>query len=67
MVVLVQAEDANWKRFTSPRRQKLDNNQVLELFLAGVEKKAFHLARLATGNEDDALEIVQDEIGRAHV
>ena len=33
---------------------------MLEQFLAGVEKKAFHLARLATGNEDDALEIVQD-------
>ncbi|MFO7604447.1 MAG: RNA polymerase sigma factor [Gammaproteobacteria bacterium] len=42
------------------RRSTLDKNQALEQFLAGVEKKAFHLARLATGNEDDALEIVQD-------
>ncbi len=32
----------------------------LEKFLAGVERRAFHLARIATGNEDDALEIIQD-------
>lgn len=29
-----------------------------------MEKKAFHLARIATGNEDDALEIVQDAMLR---
>lgn len=38
----------------------LQNDQALEQFLAGVEKKAFYLARLATGNDDDALEIVQE-------
>lgn len=32
----------------------------MERFLAGVEKKAFHYARIATGNEQEALDIVQD-------
>ncbi len=29
-----------------------------------MERRAFHLARIATGNEDDALEIVQDSMLR---
>jgi RNA polymerase sigma-70 factor (ECF subfamily) len=29
-----------------------------------VERRAFHIARIATGNEDDALEIVQDAMLR---
>ncbi|GFO70825.1 RNA polymerase sigma factor [Geomonas limicola] len=29
-------------------------------FLAGVERKAFRMAALGTGNEDDALDIIQD-------
>jgi RNA polymerase sigma-70 factor (ECF subfamily) len=29
-------------------------------FLAGVQKRAFVMARLATGNDDDAMDIVQD-------
>lgn len=33
---------------------------TLEGFLAGVERKAFVIARLAVGNDDDALDIVQD-------
>jgi RNA polymerase sigma-70 factor (ECF subfamily) len=32
----------------------------LERFLADVEKRAFHYARVATGNEQEALDIVQD-------
>jgi RNA polymerase sigma-70 factor (ECF subfamily) len=32
----------------------------LNRFLAGVERRAFVRARLATGNSDDALDIVQD-------
>ncbi len=33
---------------------------MLDRFLAGVERKAFLMARIATGNEDDALDIVQE-------
>jgi len=32
----------------------------MNTFLAGVEKKAFRMAVLATGNDDDAFDIVQD-------
>jgi RNA polymerase sigma-70 factor, ECF subfamily len=32
----------------------------MDRFLAAVERKAFHMARIATGNEDDALELVQE-------
>jgi len=34
--------------------------QQLDGFLAGVERKAFRMAHLATGNADQALDIVQD-------
>lgn len=33
---------------------------ALDRFLAGVERQAFHRARMAVGNVDDALEIVQE-------
>lgn len=34
----------------------------LDRFLAGVERRAFRMARLATGNTEDALEIVQESM-----
>ena len=34
--------------------------QTMESFLAGVERRAFHMAKMATGSRDDALDIVQD-------
>lgn len=34
----------------------------LDQFLAGVERRAFNIARLAVGSSDDALDIVQDSM-----
>jgi RNA polymerase sigma-70 factor (ECF subfamily) len=38
----------------------LDRSRALEQFLAGVEKRAFQIARIAVRDADDALDIVQD-------
>ncbi|MEK7697827.1 MAG: RNA polymerase sigma factor [Pseudomonadota bacterium] len=42
------------------RRQTLDVKQALDRFLAGVERRAFITARLATRDGEEALDIVQD-------
>lgn len=38
----------------------LDNSALLDQFLKGVQSRAFRIARIATGNADDALDLVQD-------
>ena len=38
----------------------LHNQQAMNQFLAGVERRAFRMAEIATGNRDDALELVQE-------
>ena len=40
----------------------LRDNARLNDFLAGLERKAFRMAALATGNDDDALDIIQDSM-----
>ncbi|MDG2090461.1 MAG: RNA polymerase sigma factor [Gammaproteobacteria bacterium] len=51
--------DGQGKRFNS-RRKFLDNSQALGNFFSSIEKRAFRRAQIATGNTDDALDIVQD-------
>lgn len=42
----------------------VDHGRALERFLADVERRAFRIARMATRNDDDALDIVQDAMLR---
>ncbi|MBN4053774.1 RNA polymerase sigma factor [Haliea sp. AH-315-K21] len=42
------------------RKKSLDNSQALGSFFTSIEKRAFRRAQIATGNADDALDIVQD-------
>jgi RNA polymerase sigma-70 factor (ECF subfamily) len=40
--------------------RSLENQQSLNQFFSGAERRAFRMAQLATGNDDVALDIVQD-------
>lgn len=42
----------------------LEQRAAMERFLAGVERRAFRMARLAVRNDDDALDILQDAMLR---
>ncbi len=45
----------------TPRRATLDSTKhALDRFLAGVERRAFSMARMATRNPEEAMDIVQD-------
>ncbi|MEM0953647.1 MAG: RNA polymerase sigma factor [Pseudomonadota bacterium] len=52
----------NWAPGNEATRgeQALKNDRAMNDFLQGVERRALKMAELATGNRDDAMEIVQD-------
>lgn len=45
---------------TEERTERLDRTDAMDRFLATVERRAYRMARLATGDEQEALDLVQD-------
>lgn len=41
------------------RAHTLERTQAVDRFLAGIEQRAFRIASIATGDEDEALDVVQ--------
>lgn len=58
--MLVPRRRGAWHGRASP----LEQSRRLDEFLAGVERRAFRFAEVATGNPDEALDLVQDAMVR---
>lgn len=56
----IGAAEADPKAHARPGEGPLQANHALDRFLAGVEARAFRIARIATGSREEALDVVQD-------
>ena len=45
---------------SAPCSRELATERSMEEFLQDIERRAFHMAKMATGSREDALDIVQD-------
>ncbi|HAZ95282.1 MAG TPA: RNA polymerase sigma factor [Porticoccaceae bacterium] len=55
-------EKSQAKELPNEEAQKVLGYSSMEEFLKVIERRAFHMARMATGNNDTAMDIVQDSM-----
>jgi RNA polymerase sigma-70 factor (ECF subfamily) len=58
--LIYNASPSNWTNTVADSASEAARQRALDTFLAGVERRAFVIAELATRNPEDALDLVQD-------